>query len=150
MTHRTSLLYAGQMKHRYERKLQSWGYLSFFTHCTNGDNQTIWGFLVRNYQIFPSFILQELIKYFQVWSQYYDLTGGSSGKILGVKGDDGWWIMDVSQLLLDPHTQPSQTFSPQIWTWKPGEKFDIRDILLLLQFDCFLLVAFIRETSTSN
>ena len=34
------------------------------------------------------------------------MTGGRTGgseKILGVKGDDGWWIMDVSQLLLDPH-----------------------------------------------
>ena len=42
----------------------------------------------------------------------------SSVKILAVKGSDGWWIMDVSQLLLDPHTQPSQTFSQHKWTWK--------------------------------
>ena len=131
MTHWTLLLYAaGQMKHRYERKLQSKGYLSFFDHCTNGDNQTIWGFVARNYQIFLSFILQELIKHFQVWSQYYDLTGGSAEKILGVKGDDRWWIMDVSQLLLDPHT----TFSPQKWTWNLGKKVNCRDIFILFFF----------------
>ena len=122
MTHWTSLL-NGQRKHRYERKSLSKRYLSFFDHYINGDNQTICGFLAGTDKIFMKR---------RVWSRYYDLTGRvglSREKIRGVKGDDGWWIMDVSQLLLDPHThtQPSQTFSPQKWTWKPEKKFDGKD-----------------------
>ena len=38
-----------------------------------------------------------------------------AGKSSGVKGDDGCWIMDVSRLLLDPHTH-RETFSPRKWT----------------------------------
>ena len=50
-----------------------------------------------------------------VLSQYYDLTAQGDGRVVagkssGVKGDDGCWIMDVSRLLLDPHTYTGKLF----------------------------------------
>ena len=33
-----------------------------------------------------------------------------AGKSSGVKGDDGCWIMDVSRLLLDPHSHTQGNF----------------------------------------
>ena len=93
--------------------------------------------------------LPEIIKYVRVsycknWSSISKFEvnimiwqGGSSEKILGVKGDDRWWIMDVSQLLLDPHTQ---LFPTEV----DLKKFNSRDIFFLFPF------LFIRYFSSQN
>ena len=97
-----------KLTHRYERKLQSKRYLSFFDQATNRDNQTICRLLVKRGETFMRRA---------VWCQYYDLTGKGGEQRENPSCEREWWMMDnggFAAFIRSPHTAVSNFFPAQV------------------------------------